>query len=67
MYVFRSDRSSATSSRQSPHPRTSSEVGGHPGTLLEATQRAVSRAVVDHSGCGGNSALLAPADHPLPW
>ena len=27
MYVFRSDRSSATSSRQSPHPRTSSGSG----------------------------------------
>ena len=45
MYVFWSDRSSATSSRQSPHPRHQLRVGGHRfGTLLEATQRGVSGA-----------------------
>ena len=43
----------------SPHQL---RVGGHRfGTLLEATQRGVSRGVVDHRSCGDNSALLASA------
>ena len=43
MYVFWPDRSSATGSRQSPHPPHQLRVGGHRfGTLLEATQRGVS-------------------------
>ena len=62
MYLSRSDRSSATSSRQFPHLRTSFGSGGHRfGTFLEATQRGVSRGVVDHRGCGDDSALLATA------
>ena len=53
MYVFWSDRSPATSSGQSPHPRTSSGSG--------VIGSGVSRGVVDHRGCGGNSALISSA------
>ena len=62
MYVFWSDRSSATSSRQSPHPRTSSgsEVIGSGFSSMPHSGESP-WGVVDHSGGGDNSALISSA------